>query len=117
MFDIIFRLILNTVRKIAIVKASCLTLSSTLLFVELPDLRRPVHWSSHSCVELAKSEISFAKTIVIHNIHSNSNSSQQPIKKNMVLKKKCFLNIVLQSTSSNSISNTVCLDTATQRSS
>ncbi len=29
-------------------------LSSTLLFAELPDLRRPVHGSSHSRVELVK---------------------------------------------------------------
>ncbi len=43
-FDI-FCLIVNTVRKIAAAKASCLTLSSTLLFAELPDLRRPVRGS------------------------------------------------------------------------
>ncbi len=48
-FDIIFRLI---VRKIAVSKASWLTLSSTLLFAELPDLRRPVRGSPHSRVEL-----------------------------------------------------------------
>ncbi len=38
-FDIIFHLIVNTVRKIAEAEASWLTLSSTLLFAELPDFR------------------------------------------------------------------------------
>ncbi len=38
----------NTVRKIAAAEASWLTLSSTLLFAELPDLRRSVRGSSNS---------------------------------------------------------------------
>ncbi len=38
-FDIIFHLIVNTVRKITVAEASWLTLSSTLLFAELPDFR------------------------------------------------------------------------------
>ncbi len=53
-FDIIFHPIVNTVRKIAVAEASWLMLSSTLLFAELPNLRRPVRGSS---VELAKSEL------------------------------------------------------------
>ncbi len=48
--------IVNTVRKIAEAEASWLMLSNTLLFAELPDLRRPVRTSSHSRFELAKSE-------------------------------------------------------------
>ncbi len=55
-FDI-FCLIVNTVRKIAVAKASWLTLSSTLLFAELPDLCRPIRGSSHFLVEIAKSEL------------------------------------------------------------
>ncbi len=46
----------NTVRKIAVAEASWLMLSNTLLFAELPDLRHPICASSHSRVELAKSE-------------------------------------------------------------
>ncbi len=56
-FDIIFHLIVNTVRKIAVAKVSLLVLSSTLLFAELPDLRHPVPGGSHSRVELVKSEL------------------------------------------------------------
>ncbi len=55
--DIIFRLIINTWRKIAVAEASWLMLSSTLLFAELPDLCRSVHRRSHSRVELTKSEL------------------------------------------------------------
>lgn len=44
----IFRLIVNNVRKITVAKACWLTLSSALLFAELPDLRRPIHGNSHS---------------------------------------------------------------------
>ncbi len=40
--DIIFRLIVNKVRKIAAAKASWLILWNMLMFAELPDLRRPV---------------------------------------------------------------------------
>ncbi len=47
----------NTVRKIAAAEASWLTLSSTLLFAELPDLHRSVNGRSHSRVELVKSEL------------------------------------------------------------
>ncbi len=39
-FDIIFRLIVKTMKKIAVAEVSWLMLSSTLLFAELPDLRR-----------------------------------------------------------------------------
>ncbi len=47
-FDIIFHPIVNTVRKIAVAEASWLMLSSTLLFAELPDLRRPVSTTPES---------------------------------------------------------------------
>ncbi len=40
----------NTARKIAVAEASWLTLSSTLLFAELPDLRPSVRGSLHSRV-------------------------------------------------------------------
>ncbi len=45
LFDIILRLIVNTVRKTAVAKASWLMLS--IPFAELLDLRRPVPGSSH----------------------------------------------------------------------
>ncbi len=44
-------------RKSAIAEASWLIWSSTLLFAESPDLRRSVWGSSHSRVELVKSEL------------------------------------------------------------
>ncbi len=48
MVDIIYHLIVYTVRKIAVAKASYLTLSSMLLFAELLDSRRLIRGSSHS---------------------------------------------------------------------
>ncbi len=49
-FDIMFHIIVNTVRKIAVAEARWQMLSSKLLFAELLDLRRPD--SSESFINL-----------------------------------------------------------------
>ncbi len=75
-FDIIFHLIVNTVSKTAVAEASWLMLSSTLLFAELPNLRRPVRGSSHSRVELAKSELPRTQVQNVHNCRQFAYSSR-----------------------------------------
>ncbi len=59
--------VINTVRKIAPARVSLLMISSTLLFAELLDLRRPVPEGSHSLVELAKSEL---PRLQVRNVHT-----------------------------------------------